>query len=63
MQEDPRDTVRALAALAGVPMTAQRVAAAALTLPLVKASADALYGIDYGETEPACRFRPPEAPR
>lgn len=62
MEEDLRDTVRSLAALAGVPMTTQRVAALALALPLLRAGADALYAIEYGETEPATRFTPPQGP-
>ena len=60
MEDDPRDTVRGLAALAGVPMTTQRIAALALALPLLRAGADALYAIEYGDTEPAPGFKPPK---
>ncbi len=60
MEPDPRDTARALAALAGLPMTTQRLAALALALPLLTAGADALYAIEYGDAEPAPGFKPPK---
>ncbi len=64
MQDDARETIRQLAALAGVPMTEERIAALALTLPFVQTGVAALADIDYREVEPAARFRPrPEAPR
>ena len=64
MQDDARETIRRLAALAGVPLTPERIAALALTLPFVQTGAAALADIDYREVEPAARFRPhPEAPR
>ena len=60
MDEDPRDTVRSMAELAGVPMTRERIAALALALPIVQAGQQALAAVEYGEVEPACRFRPPQ---
>ena len=60
MDEDPRAAVRSLAELAGVPMTRERIAALALALPLLEASLLALAAVEYGEVEPACRFRPPQ---
>ena len=60
MDEDPRDTVRSLAALADIPMTAERIAAVALGLPLVQAAILSLSHLEYGEVEPATRFRPPK---
>lgn len=59
MDNDPRDTVRSLAALADIPMTTDRIAAAALGLPLVQAAIQALSQLEYGEVEPAAQFRPP----
>lgn len=58
MQEDPRETVQRLASLAGVPLSDERVAALALVLPAVLPAIAALAAVDYGETEPAGRFRP-----
>ncbi len=58
MQDDPRETVRRLAALAGVPLSDERIAALALLLPAVQAAAAALAAVDYGGAEPAGRFRP-----
>ncbi len=64
MQDDPRDTIRRLAALAGMPLPEERIAALAATLPFVQAGIAALAGVDYREAEPAARFRPrPQAPR
>jgi hypothetical protein len=64
MQDDARETILRLAALAGVPLTQERIAALALTLPFVQTGVAALSDIDYREVEPAARFRPrPEAPR
>ncbi len=64
MQDDARETIRRLAALAGIPMSDERIAALALTLPFVQAGVTALADIDYREAEPAGRFRPrAEAPR
>ena len=64
MQDDARETILRLAALTGVPLTEERVAALALTLPFVQIGVAALSDIDFREVEPAARFRPrPEAPR
>ncbi len=64
MQDDPRDTIRRLAALAGMPLPEERIAALAATLPFVQAETAALAGVDYREAEPAARFQPrPQAPR
>ena len=64
MQDDARETIRRLAALAGVPLTQERLDALALTLPFVQTGMATLADIDYRQVEPAARFRPrPEAPR
>ncbi len=64
MQDDVRETIRRLVTLAGVPLTQERIAALALTLPFVQTGVAALSDIDSREVEPAARFRPrPEAPR
>ena len=64
MQDDHRDTIRRLAALAGVPLPEERIAALATILPFVQAGTAALNGVDYREAEPAACFRPrPRAPR
>ncbi len=64
MKDDARETILLLAALAGVPLTQERIAALALTLPFVQTGVAALADIDYREVEPAARFRPPpEAPQ
>ncbi len=64
MQDDPRETVRRLAALAGVPLSEERIAALAPRLPAVQAGVAALAAIDSRQGAPAGRFRPrPEAKR
>ncbi len=64
MEDDPRETVRRLAALAGVPLSEERIAALARILPSVQAQVARLAGLDYRDAEPAGRFHPhPEAPR
>ena len=64
MDDDPRETVRRLAALAGVPLSEERITALVPALPFVQAGLAALASVDYREAEPAGRFRPrPEAPR
>lgn len=63
MEDDPRETIRRLAALAGMPLPEERIAALAPILPLVRAQVAQLAGLDYRQTEPAMGFRPrPEAP-
>ncbi len=64
MQDDARETIRRLAALAGVPLTQERIDALALTLPFLQTRLATLADIDYRQVEPAARFRPrPEASR
>ena len=64
MQDDPRETIRSLAALGGVALPEERIAALAATLPFLQAGIAALAGVDYREAEPAARFRPrPQAPQ
>ncbi len=64
MQDDPRKTIGWLAALAGVALPEERIAALAATMPFVRAGVAALAAVDYREAEPAARFRPrPQAPR
>jgi hypothetical protein len=59
MQDDPRETALRLAALAGVPLSPERVEAVAAVLRIVQAGAAGLAAIDYGDFEPAGAFRPP----
>jgi len=63
MKENDRDAVLCLAALAGLPLTEERIAALALTLPQVRAMALSLSAVEYGQVEPACRFRPSRGPQ
>ncbi len=58
MQDEPRETVRRLATLAGMPLPEERIATLALALPFVQTGFAALAAVDYGEVEPADRFRP-----
>lgn len=63
MQDDPRETARRLAALAGIPMSEERIDSLAAVLRIVQTGAAGLAALDYGDTEPAGVFRPPrEAP-
>ena len=63
MEDDPRETVRRLAALASVPLSEERIAALVPALSFVQAGLAALADVDYREAEPAGRFRPrPKAP-
>ena len=63
MKENDRDAVLCLATLASVPLTEERVAVLALALPQVRAMALSLSAVEYGQVEPACRFRPPRGPQ
>jgi Asp-tRNA(Asn)/Glu-tRNA(Gln) amidotransferase C subunit len=64
VQDDPRETIRRLAALAGMPLTEERIATLSRTLPSVQAQLARLADVDYRGAEPAGRFRlHPEAPR
>jgi hypothetical protein len=58
MQDDPRETIRRLAALAGMPLPEERIAALVPALSFVQAGLAALAGVDYRQAEPAGRFRP-----
>ena len=58
MQDDSRETIRRLATLTGMPLPEERIAALALALPFVQTGFAALAAVDYGEVEPAGRFRP-----
>jgi Asp-tRNA(Asn)/Glu-tRNA(Gln) amidotransferase C subunit len=64
MEDDAHKTVRHLAALAGVPLSEERITALVPTLPFVQTQIARLAELDYHGAEPAGRFRPhPEAPR
>jgi len=58
MQDDPRDTVRRIAALAGLPLAEERSAALALTLPFVQAVVAALAAVDYRDADPSAPSPP-----
>lgn len=61
---DDREIVRRLAALAGVPLSEERIAALARTLLFVQTQVARLADLNYREAEPAGRFRPrSEEPR
>jgi Asp-tRNA(Asn)/Glu-tRNA(Gln) amidotransferase C subunit len=64
MEDDPREIVRRLATIGGVPLSEERIAALATTLPFIQTQVARLAEVDYGDAEPAGRFRPrPEEPR
>jgi Asp-tRNA(Asn)/Glu-tRNA(Gln) amidotransferase C subunit len=64
MDNDPRESIRRLAALASVPLSEERIAALAQALPFIQVQVARLADLDYRDAEPAVRFRPrPEAPR
>ena len=58
MQDDPLDTARRIAALAGVQLAEERIAALALALPFVQASVAALAAVDYRDADPTAPFPP-----
>ena len=58
MQDIPHDTTRRIAALAGVPLAEERVAALALTVPFIQAVVAALAAVDYRDADPATPFPP-----
>jgi hypothetical protein len=63
MDDDPRETIRRLAAQAGMPLAEERIAVLVPALSFVQAQLTALASIDYREAEPTSRFRPrPKAP-
>jgi Asp-tRNA(Asn)/Glu-tRNA(Gln) amidotransferase C subunit len=64
MDEDRRETIRRLAALADIPLSEDRIAALVTTLPFVQAQIARMADLDYGEAEPGGRFHTrPEEPR
>ncbi len=63
MQDDPQETVRRLATLAGMSLPDERIAALALAQPFVQTGFAALAAVDYGEVEPADRYRPRVQPK
>ena len=58
MQDDRLDTARRIAALAGVQLAEERIAALALALPFVQAGVAALAAVDYRDAAPAAPFPP-----
>jgi Asp-tRNA(Asn)/Glu-tRNA(Gln) amidotransferase C subunit len=58
MKDDPRETVRDLAALARIPLSEDRIAALAPSLTFVQTQVALLADIDYGGAEPAGPFPP-----
>lgn len=61
--EDPKLTVRRLAAAAGISIPEERVQILAESLPLVGQVVEALAALDLSDTEPALIFRPPAPER
>lgn len=59
MQDDLRDTVRRSAKLAGLPLSEERIAALAMAFRFFQPAIAVLAETDYGDAEPAGRFRPP----
>ena len=58
MQDIPRDTVRRLAALAGVQLAEEGVTALAPMLAVVQAGVAALAAVDYRDADPTTPFPP-----
>jgi len=58
MQDDPRDTARRIAALAGLQLAEERLAALALSLPFVQVAVAALAALDYRDADPEAPFPP-----
>ncbi len=56
MDDDRREIIRRLAALAEIPLSEDRIAALATILPFVQAQIARLADLNYGEAEPAGRF-------
>ncbi len=59
MEEQTHIAVRRMAEMAGITLTEDRLTALAASLPRTQRMIAALADLDYGETEPANRFRPP----
>ncbi len=62
MEADLRITLRAAFARAGLDLPEERLPAMARALETVRAVTAALAPVDFGETEPASRFRAPGLP-
>lgn len=60
MQPDLFPTLRAAFAIAGLSLPEDRIPAVAQALPIVRAGCNVLLDVDYGEIEPASRFRAPQ---
>lgn len=60
MQPDLSPTLQGAFATAGLSLPQDRIAAVAQALPIVRAGCATLADVDYGEIEPASRFRAPQ---
>lgn len=58
MEPDPATSLPLIFELAGLPLSEERRALMAGALPLARAATAALAAPNYGEIEPASRFRP-----
>ena len=58
MQDDPRDTARRIAALAGLQLAEEHIAALAAMLPVAQTMAAALAAVDYRDADPEAPFPP-----
>ena len=58
MQDNHRDTVRRIAALASVPLAEERATALAPMLAVAQAMAAALAAVDYRDADPGAPFPP-----
>jgi len=58
MQDNSRDTVRRIAALAGVQLAEERSADLVLSLPFVQVAVAALAAIDYCDADPGAPLPP-----
>lgn len=58
MTAEQESHLQALAAAAGLDLSKERRAVLAASVERVRALLDALAAIDYGDAEPAARFRP-----
>jgi hypothetical protein len=63
MAEQSHNEVSSVVRNAGITVSQERLAALSAGLALARAIGSSLARIDYGEAEPAARFRPPGAPR
>ncbi len=58
-EDDPNETVRRLAVLAGLALSEERVQLLAATLPFARQGMEALTDIELNDWEPAPNFEPP----